>query len=180
MKLYIARHGRTNYNDLDLCNADPTVDVHLTPLGVKQAQALAEKLKQAPLERIFVSQLRRTLQTAEIVNTFHGATIETSALLNDNRSGYEGKPAQLLREALDAADNKWTAHFNEGESIEDMKTRVAQFLNELKTKQYDTVLIITSGWIIKAIVAIIQDISNEEAWAFDAEQGSYIELNLSK
>lgn len=178
MKIYFARHGRTNYNDLMLCNADPTVDVHLTPQGIAQAKALADKLKQTPIERIFVSELKRTRQTAEIVNKFHDIPIETAPLLNDHRSGFEGKPFTLLKDALDTADDYWTAHFNDGESIEDMKHRVAKFLNELKTKPYKTVLVVTSQWIIHAAVAILQDIPNEEAWKLDIEQGSCLELEL--
>ena len=79
MKLYLARHGWTNYNDLRLCNADPTVDVHLTPTGVSQAEALADKLKQTALDHIIVSELKRTQQTAEIVNRFHHLEIEVDA-----------------------------------------------------------------------------------------------------
>lgn len=178
MKLYFARHGRSNYNDLELCNADPTVDVHLTPVGVKQAEALADKLRQTPIDHVIVSELRRTLQTAEIVNRFHDAVIEANPLLNDHRSGFEGKPYQLLKEALDAADNRWTARFNGGESIEDMKNRVAEFLSELKTKPYDSVLIVTSQWVIQAAVAIIRDTTNEDAWKLDVEQGSCLELEI--
>jgi len=178
MKIYFARHGRTNYNDLELCNADPTVNVHITPVGVKQAKALAERLKETPIDCIFVSELKRTQQTAEIVNMFHHAPIEIAPLLNDHRSGYEGKSAKLLMEALDKAENRWTARFNDGESIEDMKQRVAEFLDELKTKPYDVVLIVTSQWIIHAAVAIIQNISNEEAWKLEVEQGSCLELAI--
>src|SRR5882762_3740116 len=121
MKIYFARHGRTNYNDLDLCNSDPSVDVHITAEGTKQAEVLAGKLEEVPIDRIFVSELRRTQQTAAIVNQLHHVTIEVDPLLNDHRSGYEGKPARLLTEAMDAAEDRWTARFNDGESIEDMK-----------------------------------------------------------
>jgi probable phosphoglycerate mutase len=176
MKIYFARHGRTNYNDLRLCNADPSVDVHLTPQGKEQAKALANSLKGAPIERIFVSELKRTRQTAEIVNMLHKVPVEITPLLNDHRSGFEGKPFPLLREALDAAENQWTAHFNDGESIEDMKKRVARFIDELKTRPYSTVLVVTSQWIIYAAASIIKDISNEEAWKLDVQQGDYIEL----
>ena len=71
-----------------------------------------------------------------------------------------------------------SARFNEGESIEDMKSRVAEFLSKLKAKPYDTVLIITSGWVIRMAVAIIQDIQNEKAWEVDAEQGDYLEFDI--
>ncbi|MEK7153869.1 MAG: histidine phosphatase family protein [Patescibacteria group bacterium] len=178
MKIYFARHGRTNYNDLELCNADPSKDVHITPTGEEQAKTLAQRLKDVPIERIYVSELKRTQQTAAIVNKFHGAPIEIAPLLNDHRSGYEGKPATLLMEALDKAEDRWTARFNDGESIDDMRQRVAKFLDELKTKPYDTVLVVTSQWIIHAAVVIIQNISYEEAWKLEVQQGSCIRLEV--
>ena len=178
MKIYLARHGRTNYNDLGLCNGDPTVDVHITAEGTKQAEALAGKLKDTPLDHIFVSELRRTQQTAEIVNAFHHAAIETEPLLNDHRSGFEGKPGKLLIEPLDAADNRRTARFNDGESIDDIKQRAAEFIDALKKKQYKSVLIVTSLWVIYELVAVIKDVPNEEAWKTEAEQGDYLEFEL--
>lgn len=135
-----------DYNDLNLCNGDPSVDVHITSEGTKQAKALAEKLKDVPLDHIFVSEMRRTQQTAEIVNQFHHAPVEIGPLLNDHRSGYEGQSASLLIEAMDGAENKWRERFNDGESIEDMKSRVAKFLNKLKAEPYEAALIVTSGW----------------------------------
>src|SRR6185369_14402091 len=42
MKVYIARHGQTNYNEARRCNADPSVDVFLTETGIRQAKELAE------------------------------------------------------------------------------------------------------------------------------------------
>lgn len=178
MKIYFARHGRTNYNDLELCNADPSVDVHITPEGEEQAKTLADRLKDVPIERIFVSQLKRTQQTAAIVNEFHKAPVETAPLLNDHRSGYESKPAKLLEEALDRAEDRWTARFNDGESIEDVKQRVKTFLDELKTKPYDVVLVVTSQWIVQVAVAIIENISNEEAWKLEVQPGDYFELEI--
>jgi broad specificity phosphatase PhoE len=178
MKLYLARHGRTNYNDLNLCNGDPSVDVHITKVGAMQAQALADKLKEQPIDCIFVSGMPRTKQTAEIVNQFHHAPMEADPLLNDHRSGFEGKNAQLLMDALDAAKDRWTARFNGGESIDDVKGRVEEFINELKKKPYDTVLVVTSGWVIRVMVAVIEKITLEEAWTREPEQGDYLEFDI--
>lgn len=60
----------------------------------------------------------------------------------------------------------------------EMKGRVAEFLNKLKTESYDAVLIVTSGWVIRMAVAILQNIPNEQAWKVDAEQGSYLEFDI--
>ncbi len=178
MKVYFARHGRTNYNDLELCNGDPSVDVHITDEGTAQARKLAANLRDVPFDHIFVSELKRTQQTAQIVNQFHSLPLQVAPLLNDHRSGFEGKSYATLKAALDGADNRWTASFNDGESIEDMKDRVAEFLDELKTKPYETVLVVTSQWIIQAAAVIVQHISYEEAWALNVEPGAWIELDI--
>ncbi len=178
MKLYLARHGRTNYNDLELCNADPAVDVHLTPAGIAQAETLADRLKQVHLDHIFASEHKRTLQTAKIINKFHDLKIEVDPLLNDIRSEFEGKPFQEYVKALEAAQNRWTARFNGGESIEDIKLRAFAFIKQLSTKNYDAVLIVTSEWIIRAMLTSLQNITNEEAWDLVMEQGDYTELEV--
>jgi probable phosphoglycerate mutase len=178
MKIYLARHGRSTYNDLGLCNADPSIDVHLTPTGIQQAKALGEKLKDVHIDHIFVSELRRTQQTAEFVNTFHNLHIEVDPRLNDGPSGFEGKPFQEYEAALAAAPNRWTARFNGGMSIEDVKQQAASFINELRSKDYDTVLVITSQWVVFAIIALLNGLSNEDAWKLNVEQGSFTELDI--
>jgi len=178
MKIYLARHGRSNYNDLVLCNSDPTVDVHLTPTGIEQSKVLAEKLKTTPIDHIFASELRRTQQTAEIVNAYHNLQLDIDARLNDGSSGFEGKPYEEYTTALAAAPDRWTASFNGGESIEDMKKRVADYLDDLRAKNYQSVLIITSQWIIFAIMALVNDLSNEQAWNLEVEQGSFLEIEV--
>jgi probable phosphoglycerate mutase len=178
MKIYLARHGRTNYNDLEICNADPSVDVHLTDVGIEQAQGLANTLKDIPFDRIFVSELKRTLQTAEIINNFHNADIEVDPRLNDIYSQFEGRPFKEYMQALDAATNRWTASFNDGESIEDIKVRAADFITNLRVKGYGSVLVVTSEWIIRAMLTRMQHITNEEAWKLGIQQGGYIELEI--
>lgn len=45
MKVYLVRHGQTNYNEMGLTNSDPNIDVHLTEIGIKQIEELSERLK---------------------------------------------------------------------------------------------------------------------------------------
>lgn len=128
MKLYVARHGQTNYNDLGLCNSDPKTDVYLTNIGRAQVEKLSSQLKDVPLDQIFVSELKRTKQTANIVNKHHKVLIEVDSRLNDIRSGYEDKHYLEYHAAFHNAENKWSARFNGGESWEDVKERVRDFL----------------------------------------------------
>ncbi len=92
MQLYLMRHGQTNYNLLELCNGDPQVDVHLTELGIQQAQHAAESLRNVELDNILISELPRTRQTAEIINQYYQVPIEVLPTLNDIRTGCEDRP----------------------------------------------------------------------------------------
>ena len=178
MKVYLARHGRTNYNDLGLRNADPDVDVHLTKTGVSQANKLAEELKPIALEHIYVSELRRTQQTADIVNAFHHIPVTIDPRLNDNRSGFEGRPSTEYYGALEKSKNKWSVRLSNGESIEDVKYRISQFIEDLKQESYEQVLIVTSMVIIQIMHGAIDHLSNAQAWELQIDQGSLSELEI--
>lgn len=179
MKLYIARHTQTNYNVENLSNADPSVDVHLTDLGKAQSESLSELLKSTNFETIYISNLRRTRQTADAINQLHLKPIIVDARLTDINMGFEGKPVNDFKAAFAASDNAWSAHFNDGESLYDVKVRVTEFLNDLRPKEYKEVLIVTSLVIIKMINGIINDISEQEIMNFDFPQGTFkiFELN---
>jgi broad specificity phosphatase PhoE len=180
MKLYIARHGLTNYNELHLCNNDPTVDVFLTEKGIRQAQHLAESLKEVPIEVIYTSELKRTIQTATYVNEFHNLKIIPEAVLNDTVTGYEGQPVTDYTDQLDNSENRWTAKFNGGESLNDLKNRVRIFIDNLSQQDYESVLIVTSQYIIFAFLYWLDNLTNEEAWSSEVMQGDYTLLELPK
>lgn len=114
MNIYCMRHGRTTYNDPGLCNDDPGQDVRLTATGIAQARAAALALRDTAFERILVSLLPRTRQTAEIVDQFHAVPIREHPGLADIRSGFNGKPVADYFSAI-AAD-PLHARINGGES----------------------------------------------------------------
>lgn len=178
MKVYLARHGQTNYNVLDICNYEPSVDVHLTEHGLEQIAELADRLRDAEFTHAFVSELRRTQQTADIINKTHQVPVSIDSRLNDNRNGYEGKPTADFYAAWNASTDKWNVRFNDGESIEDVKKRVNEFISELKSSGHQSVLVVTSMVIVQTFNGIINNLSNEDAWEFPVSPGSCIELEL--
>ena len=140
MKLYVLRHGETNYNRLGLCNDDPRRDVSLTDTGIAQAEAASQRLRNTPLQRIITSELPRTHQTAAIINRYHHLPIEANALLNDIRTGFDGKPVSDYFAAT--AHDPLQARANGGESLLDYKARVMRFMEWLKTQPQDCVLVV--------------------------------------
>lgn len=151
MNLYVMRHGRTSYNELGLCNDDPSVDVHLDVIGKRQAQAAAEQLRDAALDRIIVSPLPRTRQTAEIVNRYHGAPIEVHPAIADIRSGFDGQPVRAYFAAI--AHDPLAARINGGESLLDHKRRVLGFIDWLATQPQANVLVVAHEETLRVFIA---------------------------
>lgn len=148
------RHGRSNYNDLGLCNNDPARDVYLTEAGIAQAQSAALALREVAFERILVSPLPRTRQTAETVNRYHTAPIAVHADLADIRSGFEGKPVSDYFAAI--SHDPLRARVNGGESLLDHKQRVLRFIDWLKAQQDKNLLIVAHEETMRVFVAYFE------------------------
>lgn len=178
MHIYIARHGETNYNVLDICTSDPAADAYLTGEGIAQSQKLAAKLKTAPIEHVFVSRLKRTQQTAGYINKGRDIPVSVDARLDDNRSGFDGRPTKEHIAALKASSDMWNERFNDGESWQDVHARVTEFLAGLREQPHQTVLIVTSMSIVQMIHVIINDLAPEQLWDLQVDRGSCFELDI--
>lgn len=151
MNLYVMRHGKTNFNEQRLCNDDPSVDVHLNKTGLQQAQSAAEQLRDAKLQRIIVSPLPRTRQTAEVVNQFHHAPIEVHPDISDIRTGFDGQPVADYFAAI--AHNPLNARPPGGESQIDHKQRIMRFIQWLITQNQDSILIVAHEETLRIFIA---------------------------
>ncbi len=151
MNLYLTRHGRTNFNDLELCNDDPGVDVHLTDSGIVQAEAAAEELQEVKLERIISSPLPRTRQTAAIINRYHHLKIETHPDIADIRSGFDGRPVADYFAAV--AHDPLNARVNGGESLLDHKRRVMGFIDWLAQQPEQNILVVAHEETMRVFIA---------------------------
>lgn len=140
MQVYFMRHGQTSYNLLHLCNDDIHKDVSLTETGRQQARIVADKLRDIHFDRIFVSQLPRTRQTAEIINLTRQVEICTQPLLNDIRSGFDSQPVSDYQQAI--AHDRMHTCINGGESLLQHKQRVIRFIHWLKNQHDHSVLVI--------------------------------------
>ncbi len=151
MNLYAMRHGRTNYNELELCNDDPNVDVHLNDIGLQQARAAAERLRDVALDRIIASPLPRTRQTAGVVNQYHGLPIEVHPNIADIRSGFDGLPVEAYFDAI--AHDPLHARVNGGESLLDHKQRVLGFVDWLAEQPQENILVVAHEETLRVFVA---------------------------
>jgi broad specificity phosphatase PhoE len=160
MKIYCVRHGETNYNRLGLCNDDPAREVHLTGTGIHQAETVAEQLRSLPIERIFISELPRTRETADIINRHHQVPVEVHPTLNDIRSGFESRPVEEYFAAT--GHDRLHVRINGGESLLDYKARVLGFLEWLRDRPEESILVVAHEETLRIFSSYIEGLSDED------------------
>src|SRR6185436_91891 len=72
MRLIIVRHGESEWNRVGRYQGQ--CDAPLSDLGLRQAEALARRLSDEPLDVIFTSPLQRAAKTAEAIARYHPNT----------------------------------------------------------------------------------------------------------
>lgn len=183
MKLIATRHAETNYNVKDVVNYDPAIDVHLTDKGIKQAEVLAEQLKNFKFDAIYISRLRRTKQTADIINRYHGLGLITNELLDDTKNGFEGRPYGEAKAWRDSQPDPVNARYlDKYESVADMTKRVQKFIDYIKQhhKNEDTILAVTSSHLIKQLRMLNGEITLQELLTAPAKHATYYVFNITK
>ena len=110
-ELLLVRHGQSNGN-AGLHTGDTPMDrqdSELSPDGVRQAQLLAQRFRQYPLDALISSGLRRAIHTASEVaaaqpeNGAHRVEILPLFTECNIREAYCGQPIEALRAAYPAA-----------------------------------------------------------------------------
>lgn len=139
MKLYILRHGQTNYNIEGKFQGQ--VDTQLNENGRKQVEDIAKELKLIPFDIIISSPLIRAVDTAK--------AISDSEIRIDNR---------IIERSFGVLEGKYSVpDYEENiekyniESLENLTKRVYEFLNEIKKEDYKNVLIVTHEAIAQII-----------------------------
>jgi probable phosphoglycerate mutase len=158
MKLYFIRHGQTDFNIRKLPQGQE-IDVPLNETGIKQAEDSVKSLS-VDIDFIISSPLKRTTQTAEIINRTLQKDIEFSDDIKELRYGsLAGKPWAEIAQITGVSDAKEKDHnltFDHtpygGDSAEHLKGRVAKFVEEVREKYpAKTILVVTHGGVIDAM-----------------------------
>ncbi len=176
MKAYFMRHGQTNYNVKDICSYKITKKVHLTKLGKEQVEKIAEKLKKEDLVVIFVSQLWRTRESAEIINKYHNVKIIEDKRINDRKTGFDERPHSEYLKAIEK--DKFNIKLKGGESFQEEKARVFSFLYDLKKMKYERVLVVTHEEPIKIINGYFNNLSDGKMLELKVPNAYLIEFEI--
>lgn len=160
MNLYVMRHGESDYNVHHLCNDDPLAPVFLTDKGIQQAKNAAQNLLNKSITQIISSPLPRAVQTARIVNAFLQVNIKTHPMLNDIRSGYDGKPVSDYQAAIRA--NPLTTRPSGGDSLLEHKARIKQFVGDVLVNTPETRLLVAHEETLRVFKAIFEQLEDQQ------------------
>jgi len=154
---FILRHGQTPYQlQKEKINYPwpEQASILLTEKGKEQVKAAIEKLKKEKIDLIYASDMPRTRQTAEMVAQELGIEIIFDPRLWERDMGiYKGRPKEEMRRAFPVRKEKFFKPSPEGESWNDVKKRVLDFLRDIDKKyQGKNILIVSHGcplWLLQ-------------------------------
>ena len=157
MKIYLVRHGQCESNVIGRYNF---TDEDINEVGIKQAEDLREKIKNIDYDIVISSPLIRALHTAEIINA-NEKEITVDERLEERRHGsLEGKSIEVTDR-----EEYWNYYtdvkYGTEERIPDLCKRVKNFLDELKTKNYKSVLIVAHSGVSKAFYVYFNGIPED-------------------
>jgi probable phosphoglycerate mutase len=140
----LIRHGENDYvKQSRLSGRMP--GIHLNEKGRAQAQALAEKLKSAPIKAVYSSPLERAIQTAEPLAKALGLeVVPRPGLIETDVGEWQGKTIKGLsrlkiwRKVLSAPS---LMRFPGGESFIESQYRICQEIEWLRTQHDPKALI---------------------------------------
>lgn len=146
-KLYLVRHGETVDNAAHIMQGQTPGELNAN--GIMQAEEVARKMANEHIDVFVSSDLKRSIQTCEIIARPHHQHVVTTSLVRERDWGdFTGKYIpDLPKDPKDWPDDI--------ESIEKMKSRAQNFLTWLKVAYPDkVVLAVGHGIINKAIQSV--------------------------
>lgn len=176
-RIFIFRHGQTDDNKNHIFSGWRQAD--LTPEGIKEAEEIAEKLKNEQVTKAFCSDLIRSRHTLETVlrNHPHTPIIEDPRIKERDYGQLTGTSKIELKEKDPTNFALWHRSYDVpppgGESIQDVEKRVTPFLQELVTNLTpdDIVFISAHGNSIRPMRKFFEHITNEQMCSYEYTPG---------
>ena len=152
MKLYIIRHGQTDWNIAKKIQGRQ--DIPLNERGHFQAQCLGKAMENRPITAVFSSPQIRAMETAIAVASPAGVpVIPVRDLMEINYGVWEGKTEEELLRDDRALYEAWWSHPAEtappeGERINQVNERCRQAWKEIKPQLTGDAAIVAHGGLL--------------------------------
>lgn len=164
--LYFVRHGETDPNRQRIMQGR-RVNAPLNRNGRMQADALAQRFSDIPLNAIYSSSLLRAIETADAVARRHPHVprYRLDGLDEMCWGVFEGEPwSDRLQAMLTEMYARWAAgdydyRVEEGESIYDVQRRCSSAVEQiLEQNTGGNILVVSHGRLLRVLLATILDV----------------------
>lgn len=165
MQLILIRHGETLWNKEKRVQGKS--DIELSEAGLEQARRLAVSLKHEDIAAIYSSPLKRARQTADVINGYHGRTIEMHEELMEMSMGdFEGFSFEDLMARESVFLRRWIAdpaavRMPKGETLEELQNRAWPRIEKIIAKE-ENALVVSHNFTIAAILCRLKNINLSE------------------
>ncbi len=160
MRLYITRHGQTQWNTEGRLQG--WMNSPLTPRGLKGAEQLRDELMDIDFDAIFTSDQYRAVKTAEIIAG--NRDVEINRIMEFREIGFGQWEGMKLVDIKKKYSREFDNYMNKpmeyksygGESIDQLFDRVEKGLQIVVDSGFENALIVAHGVTIKALVTVLK------------------------
>ena len=177
LKIYVTRHGQTDFNKQERILG--TTDMDINETGLQQAHVLAEKVSGLNADVMIVSPMKRAQTTARIVSEKTGLEIVTDSRLREwNYGNYETH--SRFSEGFEENKVNFAMRMGKtGESVLQLAHRVYSALDDIIKNYHDkTVLIVCHGGVCRIINTYFNDIKTEDFAVWMVNNCEILEYNV--
>ncbi len=161
MRIFLLRHGETDWNLQRRCQG--ITDVDLNDQGRRQARQIAEDLSTEKINGIYSSALKRALQTAEILRRSHGLAVTVDSDFRElNHGAFEGLTFSDIRDSYPDFLRLWRSEPAQlmipgGERLIDVEKRAWNGMERILKFHlpHETVVVVSHNFPILAILCRI-------------------------
>lgn len=183
MKIYLIRHGKTEWNSLKKLQGWKNSE--LTEEGIQAAKNLKERFKEEEikLDKIYSSNQKRAVDTAQIIKGDSEIEhIELDELKELSYGIWEGMHIDDIIEKYGEEYNTYIyeSHkyvpVNGGEPFKNIFERSQRALEKIINSEGENILVVTHGVTIKVMISIIEGIGLEDFSSIPIYKGTSLNI----
>jgi len=174
-KIWFVRHAQSEYNKKHLFTG--WHNPNLTEKGVGAARELKSDLSSVDFDHVFSSPLKRAADTASLIVEGRYEIKFDDRLKERSYGDWSGLNKSEIKEKVGeelflSARRGWSTKPPNGESLEDVSSRVSSFLETLPLS--GNILIVSHGNTIRAISVLLGINNKEDISSYELKTGSYL------
>ena len=183
MRVFLLRHGATDWNLVRRCQG--TTDLELNETGLEQAEAAALELSREKIAAIYSSHLKRALQTAGAVSRFHNLAVTVEESLRELDHGeIEGLTLAEIQETRPDFLRQWRdrpaeADIPGGERLIDVEKRAWDGLGRIVARHglEETLVVVSHNFPILSVLCRVTGTPLNQYRSFHLDPGEAVRLS---